>query len=194
MSARRQHGSVALGIVIALLFTACSHDIPTAVAPSDATVPAMPHVRIDGLRGATTELAFDDVTEEAVHPDALAAALDAAGFVAGQDRTLSGARGVFSRVVIRSWVFASADGAASFLAWLQGQAAELIADATAVRTDLPTGIVLLRHSPTGCCHEEVPIYLAAWQRDATVWTIRASGARIHTAPVVALLRSVEKET
>ena len=55
-------------------------------------------------------------------------------------------------------------------------------------------IALAMHQPSGCCHEETPIYLASWARGPVVWTIRASGARIHTAPVVALVRSVEKET
>jgi hypothetical protein len=194
MSARAQHGSVALGLTVALLLTACSHDIPTSVATASPSLPAMPDVRVDHLHGTTTSLVFDDVVKEAQHPDLFSQALTAAGFIGGQDRTLTGGRGEFSRVVIRSWSFGSEAGAASFLGWLQANVSELIPDASALSVDLPAGVVLLRHAVSGCCHEEVPIYLAAWQRGATVWTIRASGARIHTAPVVALVRSVEKET
>jgi hypothetical protein len=87
-------------------------------------------------------------------------------------------------------VFSSQEGATSFLEWLRGNAAELIGEVALVDAAVPAGVVLQLHTPTGCCHEEVPIYLASWQRDATVWTIRASGARIHTAPVVALVRSI----
>jgi hypothetical protein len=49
------------------------------------------------------------------------------------------------------------------------------------------------HEPSGCCHEETPIYLASWQRGPVVWTIRASGPRIHTPPVLSLISRVEGE-
>jgi hypothetical protein len=154
----------------------------------------MPAFDVAGLKGSTSELLLDPVSKEAVHPDVLREALQHAGFVGGADRTLTGAHGVFSRVVVRAWAFGTDQGASSFLSWLEGDVQELIGAAARPQVELPTGVVLFLHSPSGCCHEEMPIYLAAWQRGAVVWTIRASGARIHTTPVLALVRSIERET
>ena len=134
------------------------------------------------------------MAKEAEHPDVFAGELATTGFTGGTERTLTGGHRGFSRVVIRGWSFVSARGAAAFLAWLQANATELIGKAQPVDAVVPDGVWLQWHPPSPRCHEEVPIYLAAWQRGTTVWTIRASGARIHTAPVVALVRSVEKET
>ena len=194
MPARRQHGCVALLLIVGLVLSACSHDIPTQVAAFSSPAPTVPHVRIAGLHGSTGPISFDDLVAEATEPAAMRQALLASGFVSGAERTLAGGRGAFSRVVVRAWGFASEEEAVVFLKWLQGNAAELIGEVAPVNAAVPGGVVLLLHAPTGCCHQEVPIYFAAWQRGATLWTIRASGARIHTAPVVALVRSVEKET
>jgi hypothetical protein len=191
MSARTQHG-LALGLTV-LLLAACGSTSSPGDGGTDPPSPVVPAIPIEGLQSRDASLGLD-VAMEAVHPDAFADELAKSGFAGGTERTLTGRHGVFSRVAIRGWSFATAEGAASFLTWLQGNAAELIGEAQPVDTGLPDGVVLKLHSPTGCCHEEVPIYLAAWQRDTTVWTIRASGARIHTAPALALVRSVEKET
>jgi hypothetical protein len=58
---------------------------------------------------------------------------------------------------------------------------------------MPGAIAMAMHQPSGCCHEETPIYLASWQRGPVVWTVRASGPRIRTSPVVSLVRQVERE-
>ena len=153
----------------------------------------MPGVRLPGLHSSNAT--FDaTVAEESAHPDTMAAALRDAGFVGGVERTLTGRRAVFSRVVVRGWMFSSPEGAASFVSWVRANAADVIGPVEELDAGLPSSTVLLLHSPTGCCHEEVPIYLAVWQRGPAVWTIRASGATIHTAPVLALVRSTQKET
>jgi hypothetical protein len=153
----------------------------------------VPGVRLPGLHSSNAT--FDvTVAEESAHPDTMAAALRDAGFVGGVERTLTGRRAVFSRVVVRGWMFSSPEGAASFVSWVRANAADVIGPVEERDADLPSGTILLLHSPSGCCHEEVPIYLAVWQRGPAVWTIRASGATIHTAPVLALVRSTQKET
>ncbi len=182
-------------IVMAMVLAACgSTDTPTVVQSGIAQPVSMPAVRIPGLHASNSTLDRDTVAGEATHPDDVAAMLEEAGFLSVSDRTLTGRRGVFSRVVVRGWSFASTAGAASFLDWLRGNAAEFIGDATPVDGPAGAGVVLLLHSPSGCCHEEVPIYLAAWQRTTTVWTVRASGARIRTAPALELFDSIKEET
>jgi len=162
--------------------------MPTVASPMPSV--DMPALRIPGLRAQDAVLDITAVAAEASHPDALSGVLATSGFEGVRDRTLTGRPGVFSRVVLRAWEFSSAQGATAFLEWLRSNASELIGSTEPVKATVPDGVALQLHGPTGCCHEEVPIYLASWQRDAVVWTIRASGARIHTAPVLALVRSI----
>lgn len=184
-------GAIAMVMVLA----ACgSTDTPTVANSGIAQPVSMPAVRIPGLHASNATLDRDTVAGEATHPDGVAAMLDQAGFLGVTDRTLTGRRGLFSRVVVRGWSFASAAGASSFLDWLRTNAAEFIGDTEAVDSSGPAGVVLLVHSPSGCCHEEVPIYLGAWQRTTAVWTVRASGARIRTAPALELFNSIKEET
>jgi hypothetical protein len=192
MSPRAQQGSVALAVV--LLLAACGTS--STPQPLDRSLgPAVPAIHIRGLHVTEGTLDTELVAGEATHPQTFEQELASLGFLGAAERTLAGRRGVFSRVVVRGWSFDSEEHAAAFLAWLQGNVHELIGVATPTTTvDLPEGALLFVHEPTGCCHEEVPIYLAGWQRGALVWTVRASGARIRTQPVLDLIRSVAEET
>jgi hypothetical protein len=176
-----------------ITLVACSGASQLTADHSFPPSPAVPAIHISGLRARDDALDIDVVSNEAEHPEVLMEELQSAGFIGGSERALTGRRGVFSRVIVRGWSFWTEGGAAAFLSWLGTDAAELIGDARTV-SGTPPGVTLSLHTPSGCCHEEVPIYLAAWQRGATVWTVRASGTRIRTAPVVALVMSVEKET
>jgi len=196
MSPRAQQGSVvrALALSAMLVLTACA-DTRAAGDPSVAASPSVPAIHIKGLHQTEATLDRELVAGEATHPQMLDEELASLGFVGATERTLAGRRGVFSRVVTRAWSFDTEEHAAAFVAWLQGNVNELIGDATPTTTaDVPEGVSLFVHQPTGCCHEEVPIYFAAWQRASVVWTVRASGARIRTQPALDLIRSVEEAT
>ena len=131
---------------------------------------------------------------DATHPDSMTAILSGAGLVAVRERTYTGAFGRFARVVIRAWVFTSEDGAGSFTDWIRVNAThELIGEAKPLSTDAAGDTSVWMHDVSGCCHEETPIYLAVWQRGRIVWTVRASGPRISTAPTLSLVRSIERE-
>jgi hypothetical protein len=154
----------------------------------------MPSARLPDLHHTDSTLDAAGAADDATHPDTMSPMLSGAGLIEVRDRTYAGAaHGSFSRVVIRAWVFTSVDGAGSFLDWVRVNAShELIGEAAPIGAT-PGGAFLWRHDVTGCCHEETPIYLAAWQRGAIVWTIRASGPRIRTAPVRTLVHSIEQE-
>ncbi|MGE5226442.1 MAG: hypothetical protein ACM3OO_06155 [Planctomycetaceae bacterium] len=132
---------------------------------------------------------------DAVQPQDLRSLLEGAGFVGARERTWAGMQGPFARVVVRAWVFGSAGGAATFLTWVRDQPAQLIGIAQPVDggAGLPDSVALALHRPSGCCHEETPIYLASWRRGPVVWTIRASGPRIRTTPVLSLVAQIEQE-
>jgi hypothetical protein len=187
-----------LPLVLLLTIVACSHD-GTAATPSPSvagqvSIPTMPTPRLSGLHHRDATLDAVDAAEDATHPDALTPILSGAGLVAVRERTYSGAFGTFARVVIRAWVFTSADGAGSFFDWIRVNAThELIGEARPMSTDAVGNASVWRHDVTGCCHEETPIYLAVWQRGHIVWTVRASGPRIRTAPTLSLVRSIERE-
>jgi hypothetical protein len=194
MSPRAQQGSVALALAAILLLAACA-DTPTAVGDQSSPSPSVPAIHIKGLHETEDTLDAELVAGEATHPQPFEQELASLGFLGAAERTLAGRRGVFSRVVVRGWSFDTEEHAAAFLAWLQGNVHELIGVATPTTTaHVPEGVWLFVHEPTGCCHEEVPIYLAAWQRGPVVWTVRASGARIRMQPVLDLIETVEKET
>ncbi|MGZ4132720.1 MAG: hypothetical protein ACXVWF_06715, partial [Actinomycetota bacterium] len=154
---------------------------------------AMPTVSLPGMHHSDATLDAVGAAADAMQPQDLQTLLEGSGFLGARERTWAGMRGPFARVVVRAWVFGSPDGAANFLTWLRDQPAELIGTAQPVAgTSLPGSIELAMHRPSGCCHEETPIYLASWQRGAVVWTIRASGPKIRTTPVVSLVTQVEQ--
>jgi hypothetical protein len=199
MSRRGQHGAVAIGI-LALLLAACGGDSTASGAGNPTIDVAAPEIGVPGLHAVSTTIVLDDVAKEAADPAAIRQVLTGAGFVAGGDRTLTGGRGVFSRVVLREWLFAGEAGATGFRSWITDHGDQLIGETeglevpAGIDAGLPTDLDVQVHHPTGCCHEEVPIYLATWRDGTTVWTLRASGARIRTAPVFALLDDITKET
>jgi len=177
----------------AVLLAACSGGLTPVDTSGIAPAVSMPDVRIPGLHARNATLDRDAIAEEAVHPDEVATMLEEAGFVQVTDRTLTGRLGVFSRVVVRGWSFSSSEGAAAFVDWLRASASEMIGENAPLDASSQPGVLLL-HRPSGCCHEEVPIYLAAWQRGPIVWTVRASGPRIGTAPALELFDSIREET
>ena len=155
---------------------------------------AMPSVTLPGMHRTDDTLDAAGAAADAVHPQDLRSLLEGAGFVGARERTWAGMRGPFARVVVRAWVFGSEGGAATFLTWVRDQPAQLIGSAqTLSSTGLPGSIALAMHEPSGCCHEETPIYLASWARGPVVWTIRASGPKIRTTPVVSLVTQIEQE-
>jgi hypothetical protein len=186
-----------LPLVLLLTTVACGRDGTAAPAPSVSpqhVSVAMPTAKLPGLHHRDATLDAVDAAADATHPDSMTAILSGAGLVAVRERTYTGAFARFARVVIRAWVFTSEDGAGSFTDWIRVNAThELIGEAKPLSTDAAGDTSVWMHAVSGCCHEETPIYLAVWQRGRIVWTVRASGPRISTAPTLSLVRSIERE-
>jgi hypothetical protein len=187
--------SIAIVAFLAIIATGCSDAAtvgggasPAALPPFTATIPA---VSLERMHEAEQTLTGEDATLDATNPQAMQTLLDGAGFVGARERIYTGGRGAVSRVALRAWQFSSAHGAGSFLDWLRVNAThEVIGEAKAV--DGPTPVFFV-HEPSGCCHEETPVYLSAWRHGDVVWTVQASGPRIQTPPVVALVHRFEQE-
>jgi hypothetical protein len=198
-----QHGAavpIVATLTIALVAVACSAssgDTSSETPPGGLSVPSLsaklPTEHLDGMH--TTQTIVGDAVAaslDAVHPDEVRAVLTSAGFVGAWERIYAGRVGVFSRVALRAWQFRDALGATAYATWLDDNGREWIGAAHPIGTgSLPGSVHVVMHDVTGCCHEETPIYLASWRRGAVVWTVRASGARIRTAPLLDLVSDIE---
>jgi hypothetical protein len=189
-----QHVMLRKGIplVLAVVALACSDaaDVGGAPPPSasvSVTIPALPVGKMHLTESTKTgEQATLDVTD----PQAMLATGNAAGLVGVREQVYTGGRGSYSRVVVRAWEFQTSDGATQFLAWIDGNATDSVIGKAKPVASVPGFYV---HQPSGCCHEETPVYLAAWHEDDVVWTVVASGPRIQTPPVEQLVQQIKRE-
>jgi hypothetical protein len=190
---RLASASITVVVLLALIASGCSDAATVGIAPSPAArvTATIPAVSLERMHEAEQTLTGEDATLDATDPQAMQTLLDGAGFVGARERIYTGGRGAVSRLVLRAWQFSSAQGAGSFLDWLGANAThDVIGEAKAV--DGPTQVFFV-HEPSGCCHEETPVYLAAWPHGDVVWTVQASGPRIQTPPVAALVHRFEQE-
>ena len=54
-------------------------------------------------------------------------------------------------------------------------------------------VLLLPAARWGCCHNDVPVFLAAWQRGDSVLTLHAGGRRANLRAFVELIASYDRE-
>jgi hypothetical protein len=205
LRAGQQGGSTVLKALIGVVLTAavaCSSSTgdtnagaSQALTSSDTPAPAtgqIPKIDVFGLRTSDSTLDAEAASEDAVQPANFATMLTSDGFLGAGQRLYTGRYGPVSRVALRRWMFDDATGATAFLSWIREQPEQLIGSAEPVDTArIPPSISFVVHEPSGCCHEEVPIYLAAWQQDGVVWTVRASGPRIKEAQASSLVMLIE---
>lgn len=182
----------AISLVVLLAAAACASPnsdaapSPAATAVAAVSIPALP---LGTMHVTDATKTGEEASIDATEPEAMQTVLDRAGLAGVRERVYTGGRGSYSRVVVRAWEFADGEGAGAFLDWLRTNATHsVIGDAKPV-----PGTELFVHEPSGCCHEETPVYLGAWQQGDVVWTVVASGPRIQTAPVVALVKRIEQE-
>ncbi len=179
-------------VVLALVTTACASPNSTLVpsaAPNASVSVSIPTLPLGNMHVADNTKTGEEASIDATDPQAMQTVLGDAGLVGVRERVYTGGRSSYSRVVVRAWEFDDAHGAETFLGWLRANATHsVIGEAKAV-----PGTDLFVHEPSGCCHEETPVYLGAWQTGAVVWTLVASGPRIQTPPVVTLVKNIEQE-
>jgi hypothetical protein len=146
------------------------------------------------MTSVASSIGEDELANEVVHPDELRGVLDDAGFVRAEQRSFGGGTGAFSRVLARGLSFETAAGAATFVAWLGAHAPEeIITSQRIYPKGVPDGAAVLRHEPDGCCHNDVPVYLAAWRRGSSVLFLHVGGPRANTRAFVELIRSYDEE-
>ncbi|MGZ8617871.1 MAG: hypothetical protein ACXWYW_12275 [Actinomycetota bacterium] len=178
-----------------LLLLSCA-SAPTTDGPpaSGAPPPVLPASALPRMTSDATPVDTDHLANEVTHPDDLRSLLDDAGFVRAAQRSFGGGRGAFSRVVARGLVFDVDAGAAAFVGWFGEHAPEEIITSERISpAGVPEGVVVFRHLPDGCCHNDVPVFLAAWQRGESVLSLHAGGRRANVRAFVELIASYDRE-
>ena len=145
--------------VAVLLAPACASAPATdGSIATGATPPVLPASALPRMTSDATSVDADHLANEVTHPDELRALLDDAGLVRAAQRSFGGGRGAFSRVVARGLVFETEEGAAAFVSWFGDHASqEIITSERISPTGIPDGVIVFRHLPDGCCHNDVPV-------------------------------------
>jgi hypothetical protein len=178
-------------VVLALLLgTACGAEEEAAPPQAPATLPAGALPELDS-RARTLDAA--SLADEAFEPDALAALLSEGGYVTGREREFSGKAVVFDHVVARTLVFESRQGADAYLGWVRGHGDEFLGRAAPAKLAPPgeDGVAFTLER-CGTCKKELPTFLAAWRRDATVLTLLAAGDGADPASFSELARELDE--
>lgn len=183
--------------VMAMALVGCASSPPMAGAPGSSAPPAPVALPVSALPRMTSDASTVDVdrlANEVVHPDELRAVLDDAGFSTGAQRSFGAGTGAFSRVLSRGLAFETEAGAAAFVTWFGDNAGEEVISADRISPSrVPEGVVVFRHLPDGCCRNDVPVYLAAWQRGPSVLYLHVGGRRANTRAFVELIESYDRE-
>jgi len=173
-------------LAVAVLFAPACASAPAtdgAIA-TGATPPVLPAAALPRMTSDATSVDADHMANEVMHPDELRALLDEAGLVRAAQRSFGGGSGAFSRVVARGLVFETEEGAAAFVSWFGDHASQQVITSERIS---PTGM------PDGCCHNDVPVFLAAWQRGDSVLTLHAGGRRANVRAFVDLIAAYDRE-
>jgi len=159
-------------VLLLLAAAACgAEETATPAAPATLAAGALPE--LDSRARTLDEAAL---AAEAFEPDALAALLSEGGYVTGREREFSGKTTTFDHVVARTLVFESPGGADAYLGWIRGHGDEVLGRAAPAKLVPPgEGGVAFTLERCGTCKKELPTFLAAWRREATVMTLLAAG-------------------
>jgi hypothetical protein len=159
-------------LLLLLAAAACgAEEAAPPAAPTTLPAAALPELDSRARTLDATALAAD-----AFEPDALAALLSEGGYVTGREREFSGKTTTFDHVVARTLVFESQRGADAYLGWVRGHGDEVLGRAAPAKVMPPgEGGVVFTLERCGTCKKELPTFLAAWRRDATVMTLLAAG-------------------
>lgn len=194
MMGRRGVAVFAIGVALAAASCRSAAVMDPGPIPAVEAPPVLPASALPRMTSDATSVDMDELTSEVAHPDELRAVLDEAGFSSALQRSFGAGTGAFSRVLARGLAFETEAGAAAFVGWVGDNAGEEIITAERISPpDVADGVVVFRHEPDGCCHNDVPVYLAAWQRGSSVLYLHVGGRRANTRAFVELIASYDRE-
>jgi hypothetical protein len=186
-------GLARIGPAAALLLAACAVTPPVEPAGAPPRPPVMPASALPRMTSEVEAVDPDDFVNEVTDPDGLRSVLADAGFAAAMQRSFGGGTGAFSRVLARGLAFDDDQGAAAFVAWFGEHAPqEFITSERISPAGVPAEVAVFHHEPDGCCHNDVPAFLAAWQRGSSVLFLHAGGRRANVRAFVGLIESFDR--
>lgn len=178
------------GVVLACvaLAAACGRAEPTPAAP-----PVVARDLVPGLDSDVTVLGTAEVAEDGSDPGAVAEVLRRSGFVVASQREFHGMSESFNRVLARTAVFRDERGAETYLSWLAAHPDAILGPSERVRPlVLGRPSVLFALERCGTCHAELPTYLAAWRRGATVRFLLASGRQASKRTLLPIAMALDR--
>ncbi len=185
---------LAVASLVAAVSCRSEPQVEPGLAPSADPPPVLPAAALPRMTSRAATVDVDGLVGEVVHPDDLRVLLEDAGFAAGAERSFGGGTGAFSRVLARALAFDTEAGAAAFVRWFGDHAHEEIITAERISpVGVPQGVVVFSHEPDGCCHNDVPVFLAAWQQGSSVLYLHVGGRRANTRAFVDLISSYDRE-
>lgn len=188
---------IAVLAFVAGLLAACGSDPTVPVPPAGETTPVanvdpIPQAALPGRPASPVTLDAPTLALDAVDVSGLETLLQDAGFVAGTQRQFSRTQGGRRRIVARVLTFETPEGAERYLAWLRTNVADVIGKAKPnEQLRAPAGGTVFEHEPNPCCHSETRIFLAAWNRGASVVTLQVDGPAARGSAVPELLSQLD---
>jgi hypothetical protein len=169
----------ALGLVAAVACAsggAAAQISPTSSPLTAIQLPGMPSGALPGYVIHEAPLDPATLSTDALDPSSLEAVLTGAGFEAGIEKRFTARGKRITEVVARVVRFRSAEGARTYLAWLETHGADLLGSRMRATDppDLPSAIAF-SHGLSGCCTKDTFQYFAAWARGPYVLTLRVGG-------------------
>lgn len=195
----RSMARIVTTLAIIVVLAACGGSTAeTGPGPTTGTssvrAPVLPASALPRMTSDAAPVDVEALAFEVAHPDELTAVLHGAGFASGAQRSFGGGTGAFSRVLARGLAFETDAGAAAFISWFGDNAPDEIIPARRVSpAGVPGGAVVFRHEPDGCCRNDVPVFLAAWQRGTSVLYLHVGGRKASTRAFVQLINLYDRE-
>ena len=159
---------------------------------AQAPPPTLAAGTLPELDSRTRILNAGGLAVDAFRPTEFARFLEDTGFVSGREREFSGKSRTWDRVVARTLLFESDEGARAYVNWLEGHAEDLLGKAAPAEWSAPgDGGVAFVLVPCASCKKELPTFLAGWRRDSVVATLLAAGAGANEDRFAALTRELD---
>lgn len=170
--------------IIALSTVSCGSG---TAAPDPVPATALP-----GEPGEPEEVDASLLASDAIDFAELEALLEDEGFAGGTQRVFAQSQGARQRrSLARVLSFTDADGAQTYLGWLEEHVEEVIGPVDLLDPpDLP-GVAFLALSDSDCCPKATEVYLVAWRRDSTVVTLEVGGDGLDEGLVADLAQDLD---
>jgi len=167
-----------LGVFLAV--TACAAEQPPPQPP-----PVLPGDALAELDSRRRSLDDEALAADAIDSELLLRLLEDGGYVVGSEREFYGRTATLNHVVARVLIFEDPEGAGAYLDWLGTHASDLIGQS---QREEPLAIQpsLFFSLRTSCCPKVTPTFLVAWQREATIFSLLASGPGADRRSITAI--------